>query len=81
MTKETFADYMKGSNIKKMTKQEINASFLTWKGYYELRNPLTRKYRVFKIAEKDFFYLGKAGAVRRGRTIKESYPVKLVVKL
>lgn len=57
-----------------MTIQEKISSVLLSHGFVELKHYRTKKYRVFQHAngEDTLTFLGKAGAVRRGKTITSS---------
>jgi len=57
---------------KKRTKQSINAELAEKAGFKRLED--TKKYIVFRMNETYKLYLGKAGALRVGRTVKASYP-------
>ena len=43
------------------------------KGFREVDH--TTKYRIYRKGEGTLFYVGKAGALRAGRTVRDSMPV------
>jgi len=56
-----------------MTQREKLVAQLTKQGYHEVASRST-KYVVLTKDNLAFFYVGKAGALRYGRTVAESYP-------
>jgi len=63
----------------KFTKQDTIARFLTLKGYQE--GPCkSRKYRQFTKPDYHWsYFLGKAGAVRKGKTASSSISVSAFI--
>lgn len=59
----------------KKPKQQVNAEVLLAAGWREDRDYPSRKYRVFVRAGHDKVFLGRAGAVRVGKTASDSLSV------
>lgn len=56
-----------------MTKQTAICEALAKLGHAEKLNYNTTKYRVFTRKDGTFYFVGKAGSLRYGRTVGESF--------
>jgi hypothetical protein len=66
--------------MSKITKKQQAFDFLTSKGWSENTNARTTKYLVMSKPGIEYnYYLGKSGAVRRGRIVSASVSVKLAM--
>ena len=61
--------------LKKMTKREIVAEYLKLMGARQVQPSRSRKYLQFETLKGTTYWLGRAGAVRRGRTVTGSVSV------
>ena len=63
----------------KQTKAQRLAETLIRLGYPELESSTTNRYRVFRRPANEsgmrYYYVGKMGALRTGRTISDSYSI------
>ena len=76
--------YLGRRKVVKRTLQQRFAAALLARGEVEVKRThryivLTSRLREGEAGER-FFYLGEAGALRRGRTVSESYPVSGALK-
>ncbi len=55
--------------LKKMTKREIVVEYLKQLGARQIQPSRSRKYLQFETPKGTTYWLGRAGAVRKGRTV------------
>lgn len=61
---------------KNPTLTELNIWYLERQGAIEVLNTKTSKYRVFRYPNRtDNYYVGRGGALRKGRTVAKSISV------
>lgn len=60
---------------KKITRKELIEKWLAFAGYVRIKSP-SRKYDCWAIDGMfSHYWVGRNGAIRRGRTVSESYSV------
>lgn len=64
----------------KQSKQQQICAYLAAKGCKEVQGK-SAKYRTFKRANGEFYFVGKNGSLRTGPTVSESISLSGMVKL